>query len=192
MTVDFGQERVLTQAVESLGKGPYFRNSVDISGANLLIPEGKDIYIGYGSPQPGDGSFYVGTVYPAKKGNSFYTAFSKEKSRWEDLYVKKAGLYMDVALSATVSEKTDAESLADLGYHYIDATKLNYKAGESFPLKLHESAAAPVESVSWYMNDTPVSGDSVVIKDAGNYVIKASLRYRDGREEVLQVVVKVN
>lgn len=192
VTVDSGQERVLTQAVESLGKGPYSRNSVDISGANLLIPEGKDIYIGYGSPQPGDGSFYVGTVYPAKKGNSFYTAFSKEKSKWEDLYVKRAGLYMDVALSATVSEKTDAESLADLGYHYIDATKLNYKAGESFPLKLRESAASPVESVSWYLDDTPVSGDSVVLNDAGNYVIKANLRYRDGREEVLQVVVKVN
>ena len=188
--VDIGDRRVLSRKVDQLVKGPYFRNAVDVSEAGIVIPEGLEMYIGYGSATSGTG-FYPGAVYPGNRGNSYYTPFSLESSDWKDLYVKEAGIYMDLALSALLSEQTDAASLNDMGYHYIDPGTGPYKAGDRFYLKLQEAESAPLSSVSWAFDGEPVRDTSVVLTE-GTHTVHARLKYQDGREEVLELSLKVN
>jgi len=189
VVVDLDGERVLTRKVENLHKGPYFKQVLDLSDAHIVIPEGRELYIGYGSPST-DVHFRVGTVYPGKQGSSFYSPFSQEKSSWKELYVNSLGIYMDVALSATTLEQVSASSLTELGYSYIEPLLGTIKAGDRFPLKVHTPEG--VTSVTWSLDGTVVSGESVVLKTSGTHSIRARLTYRDGREEVLELLLKVN
>lgn len=189
VVVDLDGERVLTRKVENLHKGPYFKQILDISDAHILIPEGRELYIGYGCPTE-DPAFRVGTVYPGVEGNSFYSAFSMEQSGWKPMYVKNLGIYMDVALSATTLEKLDASSLTELGYAYIEPIEGRIlKAGDRYPLKVY--APEGVVSVNWSLDGHVVSGESVELK-AGTQKLRARLVYQDGREEVLELILKVN
>ena len=188
VVVDIGGRRVLSRKVEQLNKGFYIENCVDISDAGIVIPEGEDIHIGYGALSD-DALFYVGTVYPVQRGRSFYSPFSLESSDWQDMYVPNAKLYMDVMLSALVAEKTDASSLADLGYACIDPGTGRYREGEEFPLRV--IAPEGVTSVSWSMDGEAVAGESVVLQQ-GQHSLKARLNYADGREEILELLLKVN
>ena len=188
VVVELGGERVLTRQLDSLNKGPYFKNTIDISDAGIVIPEGLELYIGYGSPST-DAGFRIGTVYPASKGNSFYSPFGLEKSSWQDMFVKNLGIYMDVAMSGTVTEQLEAQDLTELGYSYIDPGQEKLKEGESFPLKLH--AAPGVKSVKWTLDGEPALGQSVKLQQ-GTQVLQAHLVYQDGRSEVLELLLKVN
>lgn len=188
LTIDLDGERVLNRKLENLLKGPYIRQEVDLSDAHLIIPEGKALYIGIGSPSAGEG-FRLGTVYPATKGNSFISDFSLERSSWKDMYVKSQGTYMDLALSAVSREKSEAQSLTDLGYSYIEPPQGRLKEGETYPLVLH--AAQEVTSVNWSLDGSPVGGNSIVLK-LGTQTIHARLQYADGRDEVLELLLKVN
>ena len=188
LTIDLDGERVLNRKLENLLKGPYIRQEVDLSDAHLIIPEGKALYIGIGSPSAGEG-FRLGTVYPATKGNSFISDFSLERSSWKDMYVKSQGTYMDLALSAVSREKSEAQSLTDLGYSYIEPPQGRLKEGETYPLVLH--AAQEVTSVNWSLDGSPVRGNSIVLK-LGTQTIHARLQYADGRDEVLELLLKVN
>lgn len=187
VVVDIGKERVLTRKVESLNKGLYFQNSIDIADAGIIIPEGEDIYIGYGSNNRN--AFFVGTVYPAAKGNSFYTVFSLERSSWQDMYVKSAGIYMDVALTAEVVEQEAPESLTDLGYAFIDPGKGNYKDGDEFELQVHTSVEP--QRVSWTLDGESISTASLRLKQ-GSHSLQARIRYGNGREEILELLLKVD
>lgn len=188
VVVDLGGERILSRQVTELNKGPYFKNSVDISDADIIIPEGKELYIGYGSPSS-DAGFRIGTVYPAPKGNSFYSTFSLYYSSWKDMYVKTLGIYMDVALSGTVTEQLEAQDLTQLGYSYIEPFDGRWEEGEEYPLVLH--AAPGVVSCQWTLDGEPVTGNSIIL-EMGTKVLQAHLRYGDGRSETLEVVLKVN
>ncbi len=188
VVVDLGGQRVLTRKVETLHKGPYFKQVVDISDAHIVIPEGQELYIGYGSNSESAG-FRVGTVYPGHEGNSFYSPFSLAQSSWRKLFVKTLGIYMDVALSATVLEQRNATSLSDLGYAYIEAPKGSVHVGDSFPLELH--APEGVKSVNWTVDGQPVSGVFVPVKN-GTQKIRARLEYEDGRVEVVELLLRVD
>ena len=187
VVVDVGRERVLTRKVETLNKGYYFQNSIDIADAGIIVPEGEDIYVGYGSDSPG--AFFVGTVYPAKKGNSFYSAFSPERSAWQDMYVKSAGIYMDVALTAQVVEQEAPESLTDLGYAFIDPGKGNYKDGDILELKVH-TPSKPL-SVTWTLDGESIQADSLILKQ-GSHSLQARVLYGNGHEEVVELSLKVD
>lgn len=188
VVVDLGGERILSRQVEELNKGPYFKNSVDISDADIIIPEGKELYIGYGSPSSNAG-FRIGTVYPAPKGNSFYSAFNLDYSSWKDMYVKNLGIYMDVALTGTMTEQLEAQDLTQLGYSYIEPLVGPWQEGEKFPLILH--AAPGVTSHRWTLDGEPVTGDSIIL-ETGTKVLQAHLKYDDGRTETLEVILKIN
>ena len=188
VVVDLGGERVLTQKLDSLNKGPYFKNTLDVSEAGIIIPEGRELVIGYGSPSS-DADFRIGTVHPAAKGNSFYSPFSADQSTWKDLFVKNLGIYMDVAMSGTVTEQLGAQDLTELGYSYIDPGQEKLEAGEKFPLVLH--AAPGVESVKWTLDGEPFTAESVTLQQ-GTQVLQAHLKYSDGRSEVLELLLKVN
>ena len=186
--IDVDGERVLCRKVEHLNKGPYFKQELDIADAHILIEEGKELYIGYGSPSS-DNNFRLGTVYPAAKGNSYYSDFSLERSSWKEMFVKNVGIYMDLALSATSAEKAGATSLTDLGYAYIEPVQGRLKEGERFPLQLHLPAGATL--VEWTLDGSPINGESILLK-AGTQTLHARVKYTGGREEVLELLLKVN
>ena len=192
VTVDIGGERVLTRKVEAPVPGLYFHNGIDLSDEGIVIPEGLDMYIGYGSPSAGEGRFFTGTVYPGGKGNSFYSPFSEESSSWQELYVKSGGLYMDVALTGVATEQTGASSLADFGLNYIDPGSGVHKTGDRFDLKLVSSPLVQLESVIWLYDGNQVGSSYVELSEPGLHSVKARLRYHDGREEVLELLLKVN
>ena len=106
------------------------------------------------------------------------------------MYVKNLGIYMDVALSATLLENRGAASLTELGYAYIEPVHgRTLKAGDRYPLKAY--VPEDVISVNWSLDGRVVSGESVLL-EAGTQKLRARLVYRDGREEVLELLLKVN
>jgi hypothetical protein len=105
------------------------------------------------------------------------------------MYVKSLGIYMDVALTGTVTEQLEAQDLTQLGYSYIEPFADLWQEGEEFPLVLH--AAPGVTSYQWTLDGAPVTGDSIIL-ETGTKVLRAHLRYDDGRAETLEVVLKVN
>ena len=149
------------------------------------------LYIGYGSPAAdSDLNFRVGTVYPAAKGRSCYSPFSLLQSSWQDMFVKSAGIYMDVALTVTAVENTQAKDLVELGYSYIERPQGKIKAGERIPLKLH--APDNVISVNWTLYTERVNGEFTPALKAGTHRLQACITHREGIEEVLEVLLKVD
>ena len=187
VTVDIGEERVLQRKVEVPAVGMYFQNTVDVSDEGIVIPEGEVMYIGTGSDAAGSG-YYLGTVYPASSGSSFWTEFEAGLA-WKPLYVEKAGFYMDVALSTRVKEQAGVADLSDLGYAYIeDPGGGHYPVGSWLPLNV--VGAAPETPVAWFLDGKPVDGDRVLLTK-GEHLLQAQLDHKPGRKESLQLKIKV-
>ena len=149
------------------------------------------MYIGYGSPDMDfDPNFRVGTVYPASKGRSYYSLFSHFASSWEDMFVKSAGIYMDVALTATAVENTAVNDLVELGYAYIEQPQGRLKEGDSVPLIVH--SPDNVISVNWTLDSKVVSGERTPALSAGKHVLQAHILHWEGIEEILEVLLEVD
>lgn len=191
LIVDVDKRRVLTRKLEGLVKGPYLKQVVDLSNEHIVIPEGVPMYIGYGSPDMDfDPNFRVGTVYPASKGRSYYSLFSHFASSWEDMFVKSAGIYMDVALTATAVENTAVTDLVELGYAYIEQPQGRLKEGDSVPLIVH--SPDNVISVNWTLDSKVVSGERTPALSAGKHVLQAHILHWEGIEEILEVLLEVD
>ena len=81
---------------------------------------------------------------------------------------------------------------AVLNYNVIDNPGNGvYAAGDNFALTLVESAAQPVSSVSWYLDDEPVTGSSVILT-AGTHLIEAHLTLVSGETKILELTVVAN
>lgn len=65
-----------------------------------------------------------------------------------------------------------------------------YSAGSTFTLALDESEAQPVSSVSWFFDDEPVSGSSVILT-AGTHVVEALLTLTTGETKILELTLNV-
>lgn len=192
LVVDLGARRLLTRKLENLVRGPYCKQVVDLSGEHIVIPEGMPLYIGYGSPTPevNQLNFRVGTVYPAKKGRSYYSPFSMFGSTWKEMYVKSAGIYMDVALTVTAVENTRVKDLVELGYSYIERPQGKIKAGDRIPLIVH--APEDVFSVNWTLDAEDVKGELTPPLKAGSHVLQARILHWEGIEEILEVLLEVD
>lgn len=184
VTVDIGRERVLTKLVEDPVYGLYFKNSVDVSPEGIVIPEGQDVYIGYGSAGNGDGSFFLGTVYPGEKNNSYWSPFSLEKSSWTPLYVERADITMNLMLEARVQEQVGVQDLSMLGYFYIGGGKENWQEGDTFPLELVRPENGPQVGVTWFYDGVKASG--AVTLESGYHVLEAVIDYGSGVKETLR------
>lgn len=188
VTVDFGPVRVLNKKVENPALGEFRRIVVDLREENLRIPEGLDVYIGYGF-EKATGNNPLSVVYPGNRGNSYWSQFSLEQSSWNELYSSTGGMYMDLMLSAGAGE-VPAISLDQMGYVYIDSGKDIYRTGERFTPALKVPKHIRVHEVEW-MWDGSVLSSSAFSLSKGDHLLVASIIYEDGRREKLQTMVKV-
>lgn len=189
VVVDIGGERVCNHLVEDPELGAYLPVSVDMTHADIRIPEGLDVYVGYGFQEQGRNT-PLATVYPGHEGNSYYAPFSLMTQSWQPLYLEKAGFYMDLMLD-TFLEEVPSDSLAGMGFNSILLGNGPYVAGKPIDYQLIIAEMNPVDSVLWTLDGNPVSGGSIT-PTAGEHVLEAHLRYRDGREELLQVDFRAN
>ena len=159
-------------------------NVVDISDFDIRIPEGEDVYIGYGV-QGGDYdhplSCRASTREPTE---SYYAVYNTAVVSWQAM--KK----FDLALSATVSQVPVPTSLADIGYTSIDPGTGVYVAGGKLNLRLKESSSKKVSSAEWFYDSQAVSEASVTLS-AGIHTVEARLTYEDGRSEILEMEIEV-
>ena len=189
VTVDFGPVRVLNKKVENPTLGEFRRIAVDLTEENLRIPEGIDIYIGYGF-EKADGNYPLSVVYPGLRGNSYWSEFSLEQSGWKDLYSASLGQYLDLMLSADAVE-VPAASLDKMGTVCIDPGNGNYRSGELYTPTLLVPKHLHIHEVEWIWDGSVLKSSSFVLS-RGVHQLTARITYEDGRREKLQMKVKVN
>lgn len=185
--IDCGGKRVLTREVENPVYGVHELNEVDISDADIRIPDGADIYVGYGLK--GSSQVYpLGVAMQGHEDNSFFARLSLEQSEWEPMKSDRVGTgYMDLLLTAGVREVTDASSLSDMGYAFIDLGGKTWREGESLPLKVSGGALEP-ESITW-LYDGEITFEPGIVLSKGVHTIQAILDYGDGNKETLRAVI---
>lgn len=188
ITVDQGKQRMLNLPVHAPVMGAYLPVSVELISDEVRIPEGVDLYVGYGFDKQGS-NHPLGTVYPGSEGNSYYAPFGLETQSWKPMYVDKAGFYMDLMLDIDV-EEVPAQELPQMGYSYIKGRRGPYNAGESWEGELMLPEGVILNRLSWKLDGEPLDSPSFVLK-AGEHILQAFLTYQDGREEVVEKEFKV-
>lgn len=191
LTVDIGSRRVLTRLVDNrlLVPGLYRKISMDVSDAGILIPEGLDMYVGYGTSDA-SGTFRVGTAYPAEKGRAFFCPFDMNISKWEDLYQEESGYWMDVLLATEVAEREGMEHLESLGYNYIDPGSGEYHAGDVFQTQLVTTLETAPYLERWSWDGVRLMEREITLS-AGWHRLSVYLDYGDGRTEELELELNV-
>ena len=184
--VDFGDTRVLTREVEQPLYGVKNLNTVNISDANLRIPDGTDVYIGYGVK----GSAYPFPLAVTRTGhedNSFYAPLNLDKSAWEPMFAEKISDHMDLLLSAGVREVLDDADISMMGYATIDLGNKAWQAGDTLPLNLKAGPFEPV-SVTWLF-DGEIALEGSVLLTKGVHTVQAIVKYSGGRSENLKAII---
>jgi len=162
-------------AINENGKHPCFYIIPAADQSNLMF--GYEYYPGYG--------YYYNSAndplipFPGSKKVTSYTPKS-----WNG--VSSSITLSSIAYGSGTSTFTvSGVPSSALDYHVIaNPGKGVYTAGSSFTLALEEAEDRPVASVSWTLDNTPVSGASVVLT-AGSHVIEATVKLQDGRTEIL-------
>ena len=189
ITVDIGGERVLNHLVESPELGEYLPVSVSLSPFNVRIPEGTDVFVGYGFRAQGD-NHPLAAVYPGKEGNSYFVPFGFESQSWQPLFLEKAGFYMDIMLDSFLQE-VPAATITEMGYASIQLREAPYKAGERLDFDLLLPEGVHVLSRSWTWDGEPLTGSFVELTE-GEHTLEVCLKYPDGRVEYLAAELLVN
>ena len=130
----------------------------------------------------------LGVAMIGREGTSFFAKLSLEESKWEPMTSDRVSSgYMDLLLTAGVREVTDASSLADMGYAFIDLGGKTWKAGESLPLKVSQGAIEPVR-ITW-LYDGEITFDTSVTLTKGVHSIQAIVDYGEENKETLRAVI---
>ena len=173
LVVDFGNEIVLREEVTSYTAGSYV--TVDVSDKNIMIPQGKDVYIGYGFtgiqtdfPFPVYGPMNAANDGHWYWGESFLTSTSKGRVTF--------GGYYDFVVSAVLTRDAEID-FASYGVSYVGLV-------DGVP-QVAPAAGKTVYSVTWYVDGTVVNGTPPAVSElaSGMHTYKAVLQYYDGTSE---------
>ena len=189
ITVDIGGKRVLNHLVENPELGEYLPVSVSLASFNVRIPEGVDVYVGYGFREQGENA-PLAAVYPGKEGNSFFVPFGFDAQAWQPLYLEKAGFYMDIMLESFLQE-VPAGTVAEMGYATILLREGPYKTGERLDFELQLPEGTQILSRAWTWDGEACSGTYVTLTE-GEHTLEVCLKHPDGREEYLTAELLVN
>ena len=181
IVVGFGDELVLCKNIT----GQYIYNSyitIDISSANLTIPEGKDVFIGIGLEGIPDVTGYrpfSARGFATTNGGGCYVwdDFKTPGSSWQAINFGE-DQYVHFYVSASVGKVVDV-TFSTLGVSYIQVEV----EGGAPTLKM--AAGKSVKSVTWYLDgvsegDTPTAIASLA---AGSHTYMVRIVYYDGSAE---------
>jgi len=177
----------LSKKVDNPVLGEFRPVVVDLTEENIRIPEGIDVYVGYGF-EKAPGNTPLGIVKPGTEGNSYWSGFSLERSDWKEL--SWDGGYMDLMLSAEIAE-VPGPSLEQLGYVYIDPGQGSYQSGDLFTPQLRSPEYIKIKAVQWEWDGKELKTASFRL-NKGDHQLVARIEYEDGRKEKLGTRVKVN
>lgn len=194
--VDFGDQRYYTQPVADPGFVTDMARftTVNVENAGVIIPSGRDIYIGYAlkgaeetrAGRTGcypvaidtlgvDGGGFVKQEYATTGGGWYYLGYQDDGRN----------VYCNAIISCTLEDNVSPF------YKYqiltILSPKKSYSAGDSFTLSLSNVGLNP-ESVDWYFDGAVQSGSSVTLT-AGKHTVKAVAHLAGGEtQEIIQVI----
>lgn len=180
--IDYGEERVLEREVTDYQLNKII--TVDVSDADIRIPDGIPLSFGYSFENADDGQGYPlaidgldgvsgacnlaqGYLYPAD-GNGWIS---------DDRF----------NLIVMASVQTVSSPFAALGIKVIDNPG-GWKAGDSFNFRFDGKSGTEPSSTVWYFDGNAQSGSSTVLT-SGTHEVKALCTYPDGStEEIVQVI----
>ena len=183
VVVDYGDTRVLALSVDEPLLDDWF--TVDVRDQELIIPAGKDIYVGYGGNI--SGNYPIWATATENSELIGYMADFDSSDLWSVAWEAWDGYVF--AIKITVG---DYEA-PDMGYNYIaDPQSGVYVAGDVLPLTLVETEGdrKPVSDIAWYFDDEPVSGDSVTLT-SGYHLVEARFTTAEGKTKVVELELTV-
>lgn len=177
--------KLWTVQAEGTGDNGYF--TVDMSEAAIKISGEKGVYFGYAV----DGDDPAPVVYQPRNGvenGLFYADYGMSNPSWRLL--PNSALILSVTLYDPEASKYI--TLSTMGYTSIDNPrgKEGYAAGDTFPFRLLEAKDAEISSVEWQYDGKKQTAPSVTLT-AGQHVVTALIRYRDGSQEDLTLELNV-
>ena len=156
----------------------YVANSfttIDISSYNLVIPAGKDVYIGYGLTDIATSHpFYFTYNTPDNGGSYVIVGDFLTSSSWFN-FGDRGGSYWNAVVSASIQRTADVDFAAH-GVSYIkvvsDVPTVVVAAGKS------------LRNITWYVDGTAVASPTPVSAlAAGSHTYQARVRFYDGTSE---------
>ena len=182
--IDLGEQRALARVVQGplLGK----MNTIDVSDADIRIPEGEPLIFGYSVKNADDGNGYPLAIdglkdEEAAEGGCIIGDGYMCPADSEDWGTAAFNLIVKASLQSVNSP------FPALGIKII-ANPGNYVAGDSFALRFSESNGETPVSTVWYF-DSEVQSESSVTLTSGRHEVKAVCTYADGStEEIVQVI----
>jgi hypothetical protein len=188
--VDAGKQRVFTYQIPGV-TGSTSIIKVDLTSQNVIIPGGKDVYIGYAVKNAS--ATYTGYPFLIKAGGGhcYYSKFNLTSSNWS---IQEVGY--DLLFSTTIIGKEDTDDptlpvFAKMGFNAIaDPGNGSYAAGDGFKPELELAPDVTLSSVSWTFDGTPITGEEALTLTAGTHKVRAVLRFADGSTEVLELLLE--
>lgn len=174
LLVYFGTEKVLEAKIDQLSFNGF--QGFDISSFNLVIPEGEDVYIGYGLTGlvSGEYPFYMRANTGTSLGGGYARAnFNTTPSSWQIPWEQ-----YDFMILAGIEFPAPEETVAS---HDVSFVKLVDGTPAAVP-----SAGKTLKDTTWYLDgaavDTPPAVSSL---SSGQHTYKAVMRYFDGTSETV-------
>lgn len=172
--VDFGLNRALLRDVtERFASGALVK--IPVSDADIVIPEGQDMFIGYGitGRQKDDYCIPLYGVFNYDVDGTWCVTDFLNSSNWRHQNFK--GGYYAFVIAADVSERKEPE-LNDYGVAFI---RLNGDTPSVIP-----PDGKTVYMTEWFLDGKQVIGPvSISTLPAGSHTYMARLRYYDGTSE---------
>ncbi|MBR5924721.1 MAG: M6 family metalloprotease domain-containing protein [Bacteroidales bacterium] len=183
--VDFGAERAFTKTITS----PKFnkKQTIDISDAGIVIPSGKDVFIGYAVKEISGEQYWMSIdgADPVDGGGMIVGNFiTSGTTEWQTV---KYNFIIDADLTQVVSP------YAGLGIRVINRSEDGkYTTGSTFPLTFVDNYIGGIpDSVAWYFDGQPVSGEAITLTTSGQHTVKAVVTYSNGNIEEIEQVIEV-
>ena len=177
LVIDIGGESVLRAKVTEQYRSGYFV-TFDISDEHIVIPEGKDVFIGYGLTNVAASGDYLfamyGPVSTSNGGGYFLTDFLNSTG-WIEAHYSSG--YFNFAVSAVLARTAEVD-FATYGVSYV-------KLVDGVPQAV-SAAGKTVKSVTWYVDEVAVNGSTppaVSTLSSGAHTYKAVLQHYDGTSE---------
>lgn len=182
--IDFGEERALARVVPN----PQLNKitTVDVSDADVRIPEGTPLIFGYSVKNADDGQGYPLAIDGLKDDEA-----AEGGCIIGDGYMCPADSedWGSAAYNLIVMAKVQGVSspFAALGIKVIDNPG-GWKAGDSFNFRFDGNSGTEPTSTVWYF-DGEAQGSSSTVLTSGTHEVKALCTYPDGStEEIVQVI----